>query len=49
MIEWIKEYMPNAYGLGWSGDYGWGIAIWQTIYMTAGAAIITAVSSLISG
>ncbi|WP_439818519.1 methionine ABC transporter permease [Weissella paramesenteroides] len=49
MIEWIKEYMPNAYGLGWSGDYGWGIAIWQTIYMTAGAAIIGGIIGLLFG
>lgn len=38
MIQWIETTFPNVYQLGWSGDYGWGIAIWQTIYMTIGSA-----------
>src|SRR5699024_4281476 len=49
MMGWIEENMPNAYALGWSGDYGWGVAIWQTVYMTAGAAIIGGLIGLLFG
>ncbi|MGT2887800.1 ABC transporter permease [Streptococcus didelphis] len=34
MIDLIREYLPNVYDLGWSGDAGWGLAIWNTLYMT---------------
>ncbi|MGT2866818.1 methionine ABC transporter permease [Streptococcus fryi] len=34
MIEWIELYLPNVYKLGWSGDAGWGMAIYNTLYMT---------------
>lgn len=33
-MEVIQKYLPNVYELGWSGDAGWGLAIWNTIYMT---------------
>ena len=49
MMGWIEENMPNAYALGWSGDYGWGVAFWQTVYMTAGAAIIGGLIGLLFG
>lgn len=49
MMGWIEENMPNAYALGWSGDYGWGVAIWQTVYMTAGAAVIGGLIGLLFG
>lgn len=48
-MGWIEEHMPNAYALGWSGDYGWGVAIWQTFYMTLGAAIIGGIIGLLFG
>jgi D-methionine transport system permease protein len=48
-MGWIQEHMPNAYALGWSGDYGWGVAIWQTVYMTLGAAIIGGIIGLLFG
>lgn len=34
MLEWIELYLPNVYKLGWSGDAGWGMAIYNTLYMT---------------
>lgn len=34
MSSLIQTYLPNVYQLGWSGDAGWGLAIWNTIYMT---------------
>lgn len=34
MLELFQAYLPNVYELGWSGDTGWGVAIWNTLYMT---------------
>lgn len=34
MIEFLQEHLPNVYRLGWSGDAGWAIAIYNTLYMT---------------
>ena len=34
MIQLIQTYLPNVYKLGWSGQYGWGTAIYLTLYMT---------------
>ncbi|HEK9995626.1 D-methionine transport system permease [Streptococcus equi subsp. zooepidemicus Sz16] len=34
MLELFQVYLPNVYELGWSGDAGWGVAIWNTLYMT---------------
>lgn len=34
MLELFQSYLPNVYELGWSGDAGWGVAIWNTLYMT---------------
>ena len=49
MIHWIETTFPNVYQLGWSGDYGWGIAIWQTIYMTIGSAFFGGLLGLAFG
>ena len=34
MSELISKYLPNVASLGWTGDSGWGTAIFQTIFMT---------------
>lgn len=34
MTQLIQTYLPNVCELGWSGDAGWGLAIWNTLYMT---------------
>lgn len=34
MFDWIEIYLPNVYKLGWSGDAGWAMAIYNTLYMT---------------
>lgn len=34
MLELFQAYLPNVYELCWSGDAGWGVAIWNTLYMT---------------
>ena len=49
MADWIQQNLPNVYSLGWGGDFGWGIAIWQTIFMTVGAAIIGGLIGLLFG
>jgi len=49
MAHWIQQTFPNVYDLGWGGDFGWGIAIWQTIYMTIGSAIIGGIIGLLFG
>lgn len=49
MADWIQQNLPNVYSLGWGGDFGWGIAIWQTIFMTVGSAIIGGLIGLLSG
>ncbi|WP_159564785.1 methionine ABC transporter permease [Streptococcus halichoeri] len=30
----LQEFLPNVVQLGWSGDAGWGMAIWNTVFMT---------------
>ena len=40
MIQLIQTYLPNVYKLGWSGQYGWGTAIYLTLYMTVISFII---------
>ena len=49
MADWIQQNLPNVYSLGWGGDFGWGIAIWQTIFMTVGSAIIGGLIGLLFG
>ncbi|MGT2933172.1 methionine ABC transporter permease [Streptococcus catagoni] len=34
MSHFLQNYLPNVYEIGWSGDAGWGLAIWNTLYMT---------------
>ena len=34
MTELIQTYLPNVYKMGWSGQAGWGTAIYLTLYMT---------------
>lgn len=48
-MEVIQKYLPNVYELGWSGDAGWGLAIWNTIYMTILPFIIGGVIGLFLG
>ena len=45
----FEKLIPNVIDLGWSGDAGWGTAIWQTIYMTALPALIGGILGLIFG
>ncbi len=40
MAELIKAYLPNVYKMGWSGQAGWGTAIYLTLYMTVLSFII---------
>ena len=49
MADWIQQNLPNVYSLGWGGDIGWGIAIWHTIFMTVGSAIIGGLIGLLFG
>ena len=49
MADWIQQNLPNVYSLGWGGDFGWGIAICQTIFMTGGSAIIGGLIGLLFG
>ncbi|MDR0898874.1 MAG: ABC transporter permease [Lactobacillaceae bacterium] len=49
MLNLIKEYLPNVYNFGWTGDYGWGTAIWQTIYMTFWSGLIGGIMGLVAG
>lgn len=49
MLELIQTYLPNVYKLGWSGDAGWGTAIYSTLYMTTIPFIIGGTAGLIGG
>lgn len=49
MLNWIQLHFPNIYALGWTGDGGWGTAIFQTLYMTFGAALIGGILGLAFG
>ncbi|MDR3240682.1 MAG: ABC transporter permease [Lactobacillaceae bacterium] len=49
MFSWINTYFPNIYTQGWGGDFGWGTAIWQTVYMTFGSAIFGGILGLLFG
>ncbi|AOT55782.1 methionine ABC transporter permease [Weissella soli] len=49
MIHWIEQNLPNVYSLGWGEDYGWGTSLFQTLYMTVGAAIFGGILGLIFG
>ncbi|MDO4666658.1 MAG: methionine ABC transporter permease [Streptococcus sp.] len=49
MINLISTYLPNVYKLGWSGQAGWGTAIYLTLYMTVISFIIGGLMGLIAG
>lgn len=49
MTQLIQTYLPNVYELGWSGDAGWGLAIWNTLYMTIVPFIVGGAIGLLLG
>lgn len=49
MLELIQTYLPNVYKLGWSGDAGWGMAIYSTLYMTLVPFLIGGTAGLTGG
>lgn len=49
MSELISKYLPNVANLGWTGDSGWGTALFQTIFMTFWPAVIGGLLGLIFG
>lgn len=49
MMALLQHYFPNVIQLGWATDQGWGTSIWQTLYMTFGAAIFGGVLGLFFG
>lgn len=49
MIDLLQQYFPNAYSLGWTGDYGWWAAIVATIYMTFWSFLIGGALGLVLG
>ena len=49
MEAWIQTYLPNVYKMGWSGQAGWGTAIYLTLYMTVLSFIIGGFLGLVAG
>ncbi len=49
MTNLLNTWFPNVSSLGWTGDSGWGTAIWQTVYMTLWPAVFGGVIGLIFG
>lgn len=49
MLELIQTYLPNVYKLGWSGDAGWGMAIYSTLYMTLVPFLVGGTAGLTGG
>lgn len=49
MSELLSKYLPNVANLGWTGDSGWGTALFQTIFMTFWPAVIGGLLGLIFG
>lgn len=49
MTSLIQTYLPNVYEIGWTGDAGWGLAIWNTLYMTFIPFIVGGAIGLILG
>ncbi|HJG50197.1 methionine ABC transporter permease [Limosilactobacillus ingluviei] len=49
MSELISKYLPNVANLGWTGDSGWGTALFQTIFMTFWPAVIGGLLGLVFG
>lgn len=49
MTSFFAKYFPNVISLGWSGDAGWGTAIFQTLFMTFWSAIFGGILGIIFG
>lgn len=49
MTSFFAKYFPNVIALGWSGDAGWGTAIFQTLFMTFWSAIFGGILGIIFG
>lgn len=49
MTNLLNTWFPNVSSLGWTGDSGWGTAIWQTVYMTLWPAVFGGVIGLVFG
>ena len=49
MADWFAHNFPNVVYLGWTGEAGWGTAIFQTLYMTFVSAFIGGLLGLIFG
>ena len=49
MTDLIQTYLPNVYKMGWSGQAGWGTAIYLTLYMTVLSFIIGGFLGLVAG
>lgn len=49
MSELLSKYLPNVANLGWTGDSGWGTALFQTIFMTFWPAVIGGLLGLVFG
>lgn len=49
MISFLTKNFPNVVALGWSGDAGWGTAIFQTLFMTFWSAIFGGILGLVFG
>lgn len=49
IAQLIETYLPNVYKLGWSGDAGWGMAIYNTLYMTLIPFVIGGIAGLLGG
>lgn len=49
MTELLQTYLPNVYKMGWSGQAGWGTAIYLTLYMTFFAFLIGGFLGLTTG
>lgn len=49
MSELIQTYLPNVYRIGWTGDTGWGMSIYNTLYMTFVPFIYGGLAGLIGG
>lgn len=49
MLKFIETYLPNVYRMGWTGQAGWGTAIYTTLYMTVISFLIGGFFGLITG
>ncbi|MCZ9311014.1 ABC transporter permease [Weissella koreensis] len=49
MQNWFNLHVQNITVLGWGGDTGFGTALWETLYMTLGSALIGGILGLAFG